>query len=373
MISGGKINLMILIVSMPVGGVESQVLSIVQRLNRVKYNTTICCIKEQGALGEKAAGMGIKVMALNLMKSSRFSLSIPLQISGVLKENNIDIVWTHQYVANQYGRMAAILAGTRVVISTFHALYDKPKKHRSIFNHLLSYRTDALVAVSKAVASDMKSYDRVKADKVKVIYNGVDLSFFDIAESKAECRRKLGLPEEGIIIGTVGRLSEEKNHKIMIDAIKELPGNVKGVIVGDGPMGNALKEAGGNRVYFITEMEHAMIPLALRAMDIFCFPSLWEGFGLALVEAMAAGLPAVSSDIPTLREVAHDSSLYFPSNNAKELSKALKSLIDDPGKREQLGEKARKKSEMFSISSTVKSYEDLFAETLKRKITSNAI
>ncbi len=368
----GKINLMVLIVSMPVGGVESQVLSVVQRLNREKYHVTICCIKEPGTLGEKASDKGIKVISLGLMKSSRFSFSIPLRISGVLKENKIDILWTHQYVANLYGRIAALLSGTKGITSTYHALYDKPKKHRSIFNHFLSYRTDALAAVSRAVAEDMKSFDHVSPGKVSIIHNGIDIPFFDINETQAECRKKLGLPEEEILIGAVGRLSEEKNHKVMIEAVNMLPEKVKGVIVGDGKLEGPLREAGGKRIYFLTKMEHALLPYALKAMDIFCFPSLWEGFGLALVEAMAAGLPPVSSDIPTLREVAGEGALYFPSDSAVELANILKSLIDDPAERKLLGDKARKRAAVFSIDNTVKAYENLFAEIEKRKIRSHA-
>jgi glycosyltransferase involved in cell wall biosynthesis len=371
--TGSRINIMILIVSMPVGGVENQILSIVQELKKQKYNITICCIKEKGVLGEKAEESGIRTVALNLMKSNRFSLNIPYQISRFFKENHIHILWTHQYVANLYGRMASIASRTPVVISSFHALYDKPKIHRRFFNHLLSYRTDALIAVSNAVASDVKSYDHVNSSKVKVIHNGADLPFFDIPESKAECRAKLGLPEDDIIIGSVGRLSEEKNHKVIVEAIKSLPANVKGLIVGDGPLENALKEAGGNRVYLFTNMQHSLLPLALKAMDVFCFPSLWEGFGLALVEAMAAGLPVVASDIPTLREVAHDAAIFCRSNNAGELSNILKSLINDPALMKSMGKKSVKRAEHFSIDNMVRAYEDIFNEIIRKKNVVNAI
>jgi glycosyltransferase involved in cell wall biosynthesis len=358
--TAGKINLMILIVSMPVGGVETQLLSILQRLNKEKYNLMMCCIKDLGALGEKAAEAGIKTVALNLMESSRFSFSVPPRISKVLRENRIHVLWTHQYVANLYGRLAALRAKTPVVVSNFHALYDNPKIHRRLFNHFLSRRTDALVAVSQAVASDIKIYDRVKPDKVRVIHNGIDLSLFDIAASKADCRRKLGLPENDIIIGTVGRLSKEKNHKLMIGALRYLPENVKGLIVGDGPQRKTLQETGGRRVYFTGPMEYNEIPSALKAMDIFCSPSLWEGFGIALVEAMAAGLPVVASDIVTHREVLGEAGLFFPAGDAGELAAVLNMIIDDTSLRCSLAGKAKERAELFSINETVTNYDRLF-------------
>ncbi|MBI5407935.1 MAG: glycosyltransferase [Nitrospirae bacterium] len=361
-----KINLMALIVSMPVGGVETQLLSILRRLNRDKYDLMICCIKDLGELGGKASEEGIKTVALNLMKSSRFSLKIPFEISKILRQNKVHILWTHQYVANLYGRMASLSVGTPAVISNFHALYDSPKMHRSFFNRLLSLRTDALIAVSQSVASDMKAYDRVKPEKIKVIHNGIDLSLFDIKVSKAECRRKLGLPENDIIVGTVGRLSEEKNHKVMIEALHHMPGNVKGLIVGDGPLSTELK-AGAGRFYFTGRMEYNLIPFALKAMDIFCSPSLWEGFGISLVEATAAGLPAVVSDISTHREVLGEAGLFAPAGNAERFNEALKTIIDDAALRGALAGKAKERAKLFSIDNTVKAYEGLFEEILRRK------
>ena len=93
----------------PVGGVERQILSIASGLDRDRYNPVICCIRDLGDLGEEAGRMGIKVFALHRMKSNRFSPSIAWCIMKVLREHNIHILWTHQYVANLYGRMASFL------------------------------------------------------------------------------------------------------------------------------------------------------------------------------------------------------------------------------------------------------------------------
>lgn len=361
-----KINIMALIVSMPVGGVETQLLSIARRLNKQKYNVSICCIKELGDLGETAAEIGIETNCLNLKKIKRFSLSIPGQISKVLKENDINILWTHQYIANLYGRMASLLAGTPGTVSTFHALYDNRKLHRSIFNYVLSKRSVKLVAVSESVASDMKSYDHVTPDKIKVIYNGIDLSLFDVPESKAECRRKLGLSEKDIIVGAIGRISEEKNHKAIINALNKLPSNVKGVVIGDGPLRDTLKEAGGERCFFAGQMENSLIPVALKAFDIFCFPSLWEGFGVSLIEAMASGIPIVASDISTHREVLGGAGILFSLDKADELPRALRRLIDDPDERKILSEKGRKRARIYSIDNTVKAYEEIFDRIMKK-------
>lgn len=371
--TNAKINVMILIVSMPVGGVENQIVSVAQRLDHKKYNLSICCIKGLGLLGEKAAEMGIKTIALDLMKSSRFSLNIPYQISKVLKDNEVHILWTHQYVANLYGRLASLLAKTPVVIATFRALYDSPKIHRSIFNHLLSYKTDKLVAVSKAVAADVTSFDRVSLEKIKIIYNGIDLSLFEMKIPKKDCRKKLGLPENDIIVGSTGRMSREKNHKIIVDAVKRLPLNVKGALIGDGPLRESLEQAGRNKFYFLGQLGYSFVPIALKAMDFYCFPSLWEGMPSALVEAMAVGLPIIASDIPPHREIMGEAGILVPAGNADAFAKAINILMDDHSLRNSLGKKAAARAKMFSIENTVKSYESLFDEVIRGKKVHEAI
>jgi glycosyltransferase involved in cell wall biosynthesis len=109
------------------------------------------------------------------------------------------------------------------------------------------------------------------------------------------------------------------------------------------------------------------IPVFLRTLDIFCFPSLWEGFGGALIEAMAVGLPIVASDIPPHREVIGDTGIFVTPGNPDELSRVLKMLIEDPSLREEFGQKAKKRANIFSIEKTIKAYEDLFEEQLRDK------
>ncbi len=359
---------MALIVSMPVGGVETQMLSILSKLNKKRYNVTICCIKDLGELGEKAAEAGINTVALNLMKSNRFSLGIAGQIFRTVREHNIHILWTHQYVANLYGRIAVLWANMPAVISNFHALYDCPKMHRRLFNRLLSGRSDALVAVSNAVAADMRIYDGVREEMIKVIHNGIDLSRFDISGSKAECRRKLGLPEDAVIVGNVGRLSIEKNHKLIIEALSKLPPNFRGLIVGDGPLRKTLEGMGDGRFYFTGQMGYNQIPFALRAMDIFCSPSLWEGFGISLVEAMAAGLPVAASDLPTHREILGDAGVFVPVDDGERLAGTLKKITEDPALKAQLALKSVERARNFSIDDTVTSYDKLFEAVIKKRM-----
>ena len=109
------------------------------------------------------------------------------------------------------------------------------------------------------------------------------------------------------------------------------------------------------------------MPVFLKSIDLFCFPSLWEGFGTAIVEAMASGLPVVASDIPPHREILGDSGILFPPGDESELARVLGAIINDTAQIETVGKKARERAQLFTIENTVKAYEDIFIEVLSRK------
>lgn len=357
---------------LPVGGVENMLLKIVKGYDRKKFNASICCIKEGGEIADRLIDSGFKVHILNKMKGHGFDFGAVLAVYKLLKRENIHILRTHQHHANLYGRIAGMLAGVPVIIPTFHNLYrypDKPKLHRRIFNYLLGFVSDAVVAVSNAVASDMARYDNIKQKKIKVIYNGIKEKDFDIRMSMEEARKIFNLPDGVIIIGSVGRLDEQKGHKYLINAVAELKGSHL-VIAGDGPLMEELKKSADRfnvKCVFLGRLGYDKVPCFLRALDIFCFPSLWEGMPSALIEAMASGLPVVASDIAPHREVLGDTGILIPPDDTGQLAKALKILISNPSLKDSLGKKAKERAALFSIENTINDYEDLFKEILRKK------
>ncbi len=368
-----KFNIMHLIVSMPIGGVENQLFNILKLYNKEKHDVFLCCIRDLGELGCEAKRFGIPAIELGLMKSNMFDLRIVWKIYKVLKTNNIHILRTHQYVANLYGRLAAIIAQTPVVIASFHNLYTRPKRHRSFFNRLLARKSDFLVAVSNAVAEDIVKYDRINRKKIRIIYNGIDLEKFNKLPDKNKCREDFGLPQDKIILGNVGRISEAKNQKIILEALAMLyRDDIVALFVGEGHLRGKLQNLSGklgimDRVIFLGKIPHERIPIALKAMDIFCFPSLWEGFPSALVEAMATGLSIIASAIHPHREVVGDAGVLIPPSNAEKLTDTLKLLLNNQSLRDEFDKRARERAKLFSIHNTVKAYEGMFEEVLQQK------
>ncbi|MEW6715767.1 MAG: glycosyltransferase, partial [Nitrospirota bacterium] len=264
-----------------------------------RFNASVCCMKEGGEIAKSLEAAGYAVNILHKMKGHGFDFSLIKAIIKIIKKKNIHILRTHQYHANLYGRIAGTLARVPVIIPTFHNVYEspnRPKLHRRIFNSILARSSDALIGVSESVASDIKKFDMVNSQKVKVIYNGIDLKKFRITISKAEARRLFGFPEDSIIIGAIGRLTEQKGHRYLIEAAARLQGSCL-VIAGDGPLMEDLKSiSNANNVncIFTGRISPQKAPLFLKSLDIFSFPSLWEGLPVALVEAMASGHPVIS-------------------------------------------------------------------------------
>lgn len=366
-----KYKILHIVSKLPIGGVEKQLFDMVTNYDKELFEAIICCINEGGEIADKLKELGYKIIILNRMKNHGFDFKAVIDIYKLIKREKIDILRTDQYHASLYGRIAGLLANVPAIIPTFHNLYNsphKPKIHRRILNWVLSFFSDKIIAVSQAVAYDIHRYDKIKFKKIEIIYNGISLKEFKINTSKAELKKKFNLPSS-LIIGTVGRLTEQKGHEYLIKAVAGLK-DISIAIAGDGPLRKYLEDLATDlrvNCIFMNTLKAEEIPYFLKSIDIFCFPSLWEGFGIALVEAMAAGLPVVATDIAPHREILGDKGIYFPIKNVNILSDILKKLIENESERKRIGNLSEKRAELFSIENTVLNYEKLFKEILSKK------
>jgi glycosyltransferase involved in cell wall biosynthesis len=234
---------------------------------------------------------------------------------------------------------------------------------RKIYLYFLK-KYQKIVAVSSLTKKSLIEVFPEIRDKIISIPNGIDLKPFDIKESKEKLRKKLNLPE-GILVINIGRLIPFKNQKFLIEVAKEIDKpNFYILIIGDGEEYENLKnliekENLQNRVKLLGFISSDKIPYYLKASDIFLFPSLKEGFGIVVLEAMASGLPVVIFKDIYIEEFGKD---ILVAKDEKEFIEMTKKLIENEDLIRELGEKVKLWSKNFDIANVCENYLKLFKE-----------
>ncbi|MBL1099740.1 glycosyltransferase [Streptomyces coffeae] len=239
-----------------------------------------------------------------------------------IRSGGYDVVHTHLYRACVLGRTAARLAGVRAVIATEHALGERQIDGRPLTaavrtRYLATERLGAAtVAVSAAVADRLREWG-VPNQRIHLVPNGIDARHFRFASAaRTAARARLGIPERAFVVGGVGRLVAGKRFDTALRAVAELPG-ARLLLVGEGPERAALEDLAARlgvagRVRLLGERDGAVAPAddrpaglpgLLSAMDVLVSPSAEEAFGLAALEALAAGLPVLHTVCPALDEL----------------------------------------------------------------------
>lgn len=357
---------------LPVGGAETLLADLVRHLP-ARYRSVVCCLQERGPMAEQIERAGVPVVCLERMRSRRFDWGAIGRLADLIRRERIALVHTHLYHANLYGRLAAARAGVPA-IATVHNTYQRMKWHRRLLNRWLARRSARVVAVSDDIRRDLARYDRIPEDRITTIANGIDPARARSALSRAEARARLGLRDADFAVACVARLEEQKGHRFLLDALAllareepQLYGALQLFLVGDGrlraPLQARAAELGLPAVRFLGTRRD--VPDILAAMDLHAMASLWEGLSIALLEAMAAGLPVVASDVGGVATVLGDAAfgIRVPPQDAPALAAALAQAYARRGEREALGAAARRAvEERFSIHATVAKFAALYDE-----------
>jgi glycosyltransferase involved in cell wall biosynthesis len=223
------------------------------------------------------------------------------------------------------------------------------------------------VAVSKSVFESMLSYSKQYLSSVSIIYNGIPLSDSLTSCNFENIRGKLKIPRTAFVLLNIGRLSQQKNQDFLLEILTLLP-DAYLIIIGDGELRQFLKAKAESldvekRVHFIGEISYYSIPNYFSTADVFVFPSIYESFGLALVEAMSFGLPVIVSDIPAAHEVVEDAGLILPLD-IKTWASSLSILRVDNELRSTYAKKALAQSVKYDLIKMVESYYKIIADAL---------
>jgi glycosyltransferase involved in cell wall biosynthesis len=345
--SRSRIKVLQLLVSLPVGGAEDLVAAIVRGLEPAQFDVQAATIGAAGLVGEELLRAGYPVHSLGLDIKRTPDFKVILRVRRLLRDVQPDILHTHLYHPNYYGRLAALGLGLKGVVASVHNVYARHKFHRRFWNFLLSRATGRVLAVSPQVWRDVRRYDGVPLSRLRLLPNGISLTALQVPESREEARARLGAA--GLCLGAVGRLEEQKGHAYLIQALplvlREV-GEVTLLVAGEGRLRESLerqvRELGvASHVHFLGTRRD--MPLVYRALDVLALPSLWEGLPLALLEAMGAGLPVVASAVGGVPEVVRDgvNGRLTPPGDAPALAAAIVELARRPEQRAALGEAAQ--------------------------------
>jgi glycosyltransferase involved in cell wall biosynthesis len=355
-----------------VGGAEEMVLNLVRHLPP-RFEPVVACIHDAGPIGEEIRRTGVRFEVLGLTPGVARPLDV-LRLRDAVHALAPTIAHTFLLTGSLYGRFAAMMTGVPIVIGTEVNIYENKRPLHARFERWLMRGTDAVIAS----AASVKDYyvTQVGADpaKVEVIYNAVDWSQLHATMSREALRASVGVPIDAPVAGIIARLTEQKAHRVLFEAIArpELS-SMHLVVVGDGELAGDLRSRAESlglsaRVHFLGARRD--LGNILGAIDIFTMPSFWEGLPLSMVLAMGAGVPVVASRVAGIPEVVSDriSGLLVDPGNSDQLARALAQLADDPSMRARLGDEARRfVIPRFGVDRYVHSIVSLYDRLLEQK------
>ena len=304
---------------------------------------------------------------------------------NLIRKHKPHIVHTHTSKAGVLGRLAAWLARVPVIIHKphGHVFYGHfgPRLSRFFLfiERLLGGMADQVVALTPMEARDYLTLKVLKADKISIIHSGVVLNRYQITPKKRRQKKKeLDIPPDSLVVGYVGWLIPIKGVTYLVSAMAKVaekyPKSIL-VLVGKGD------DKGEEEVHLRKQVEDVGLAGKVRFLgwrpdvdevmgcfDIFVLPSLNEGMGRVLVEAMAAGLPIVASRVGGIPDLVKDgqNGLLVPPADAPALTKAIYDLLADKKRRKQMGTAGKKMCRPYSAEAMVEQINDLYTDLLKK-------
>ena len=353
------------------GGVARYVSTLSHHLQKRGHDVVVA--SSGGDLRGYLVEKGIRHIDVDLKTKSELSpklIKTVLMMRPFLKKERFDVIHAHTRVAQVVSLILSRAEGIPFV-STCHGFFKKRLGRR-----LLPSWGKRVVAISEAVRDDLISKFKVDKEKIDLIYTGIELDKFvgGITEKKRIALKERWRLRDSTVIGTIGRLSSVKGQDTLLRAFKKLPRdllNKKLVLVGGGPEEERLKRLTHrlgltDNVMFAPSVNDTIDALAI--MDIFVLPSIEEGLGLSLVEAMAAGVPCVASKIGGIENLIEDgvSGLLVDPGDDDGLANAINFVLKHGEAVENFKEKAKKRIiENFNIDDMVSRIEETYGKSLQ--------
>jgi len=350
MLPAKKIRVLQTIRQGKIGGGESHVLDLVATLNRSRFEPVVLAFTDGPMI---QALQKMEVPAHVIASEKAFDISVWKQVKRFLQQQQIDMVHVHGTRANTNVLWAARSLQLPLIYTihgwSFHeGLNPMMKRARIAAEKFITRKAQVNICVSEANRqTGLQAFGSFRAE---VIRNGVNLQKFDPAVIYPDVRTAVGIPADHLVVGYIARMTYQKDPVTMIRAFAAATQQVKDVtllMVGGGELKQTAMDTAqalgiADKVVFLDFRQD--VPAVLKAMDIYCLPSLWEGFPIGVLEAMAMGKAVIATDVDGTREaVTHEQNgLLVPPANPEALTAAMVRLLQDFYLRKQLQQKAVK-------------------------------
>jgi glycosyltransferase involved in cell wall biosynthesis len=353
-------------------GAEKMLINLAELLNKRGYRPVVCLL-EEGWLADESRRCGYSTYVIPLERTVDFRWV--RRASKMVASERIDIIHAHEFAMNTYCTLLAAIARVPCVATVHGKNYSSDRWHRR-----MAYRAVARCARMIAVSDDIKSFLATKVgvlrSRITTITNGIDIDRYSPASlSRRLFRDELGLSDDQPLIGCVGRLDGVKGHTFLVRAARTVcqryPRAVF-VLAGQGQLRDTLEEEAnalgiGQNVRFLGYRHD--VSAVLAALDIFVLPSLSEGLPLSLLEAMAASIPIVASNVGGIPEVVGDgqSGLLAEPGDPAGLAEKILMLLDNQALGKTIAQNARTiVLARFGVDAMVDAYERVYDQQFEK-------
>jgi L-malate glycosyltransferase len=339
-----------------------------------EYDVQVLCLDDEGAWAGELRRRGVAVHAL--ARRPGIDLTLPAKLGFHFRQHRARIVHAHQCTAWFYSALSRLLnPGPRLLFEEHGRFYPEVESPaRALVNRFVIRKlTHRFVAVSADIRDRLQRYEGLDAGQIDVVPNGVSAALPMKGGERKDLRRELGFDADDFVVGTVGRFDPIKNLPMLVaslEAAGQHAGRLRGLLVGDGPVFSeiaALVGQGAMRDRIrLTGYRHDARRLA-QCLDLFVLSSFSEGTSMALLEAMAAGVPVAVTEVGGNPEIVrHDETGWtVPSGSTEALTQVIVESMSDSAKRIRLAQAGRRRFEdEFAIDRMIGSYRERYRELL---------
>ena len=358
-----KKKILHLITGLEVGGAEMMLLKTLPKLQE-DFDNRVCCIRNRGPIGERLEEAGIPVFFLDL--NSILDFGAIFRFRNIIKKFGPNILVTYLIHADLFGRIFGRLFGVKKIVCSQRGKLLHWEFLR-LADRLTKYLVTKYIVQTETAQEELMKKLHLSKEQFKIIPNAIDTKDFTFEMNREKKRAELSLKSDDIVITCVSKLRRGKGHNYLLEAFEQLRHyserrqkshtnrRFKLLIVGDGEQKEILLKQiesykSKSNILFIGNRND--VKELLRISDIFILPTLGEGMSNALLEAMASGLPVITTDIPENNELIKNgkTGILVPIKDSDSLAKAIEDLLSDGERRKNLSENSKRNiSEYFDV------------------------